>query len=285
MLKANSFVNAMTVDVEDYFQVSAFDNHITRAQWVDTPCRVENSMARVLALFDKHNVKATFFTLGWLAERYPHMIRDIVAQGHELASHGWDHRRVTSLSYDSFKADVSRTKALLEDISGQSVIGYRAPSYSIGNRNLWALDVLADTGHRYSSSIVPVKHDHYGMPEASRFPFKAANDRLLEVPVTTLPVLNKNVNFGGGGWFRFFPYAVSKWALEQVNQEGYACNFYFHPWEIDAEQPRLSGLPLKTRFRHYINLHRMHDRLDRLLGDFEWGRMDEIFLPEQSVKR
>ncbi len=278
-------VNAMTVDVEDYFQVSAFEKQVSRNNWASHSSRVEENIDRILALFDAHNTKATFFTLGWLAERYPMMIHRIIEQGHELASHGWDHQRATNQNRDEFRHDVSRAKSVLEDISGHVIKGYRAPSYSICEKNFWALDVLADEGYLYSSSIVPIKHDHYGMPDASRFAFEVADGRLLEIPVTTIPVLGRNINCGGGGWFRLFPYGFTRWALKQVNsEENMPCNFYFHPWEIDPHQPKIDGITLKTRFRHYLNLSKMHGRLEYLLEDFRWGRMDEIFLDNTSRK-
>ena len=272
--------NAMTVDVEDWFQVSAFEPHIDRDDWDRLPCRVEANVDRILALFDERDVKATFFTLGWVAERFPEVIRRIVAQGHELASHGWSHVRATEQTPETFREDVSRTRALLEDLGGVPVLGYRAASYSIGRDNLWAWEVLAETGYRYSSSVVPIRHDLYGMPEAPRFAFEAVEGALLEIPVTTLSVAGRKINFGGGGWFRLFPYAVTRAALRRVNeQDGKPCIFYFHPWEIDPEQPRVEGAGLKARFRHYLNLARTESRLRRLLGDFAWDRMDRIFLP------
>ena len=276
-----TLVNAMTVDVEDYFQVSAFEPYVEKQDWDSIPCRVEDNVARILDLFAREDIRATFFTLGWVAERYPQMVRRIVELGHELASHSWEHTRVTEQSPAEFREDVARTKRLLEDISGQAVLGYRAPSYSICGSNLWALDELADAGYRYSSSIVPIRHDLYGMPEAPRFAFEAAQGRLLEIPVTTLPLAGRNFNCGGGGWFRLYPYALSRWALRKVNDsERQPGIFYFHPWEIDPGQPRPDGVNLKSRFRHYLNLDRMHGRLERLLHDFSWGRMDEIFLKE-----
>ena len=280
MSQKNLISNAMTVDVEDYFQVSAFEKHISRDKWDVLPCRVEANTNRVMDLFDKHNVKATFFMLGWVAERYPQLIRRIVDHGHELASHGYSHVRVTQQQPHEFREDVIRTKKLLEDIGGVVVRGYRAASYSIGARNLWALKVLEETGHLYSSSIYPIKHDLYGMPEAPRFAFYPHHDQgLLEIPVTTVSLFDKKLPCGGGGYFRFFPYALSRWAMNRVNQnDGQPCIFYFHPWEIDAEQPRQKGISAKTRFRHYLNLHRMEHRLDTLLKDFRWDRMDRLFL-------
>lgn len=278
-------VNAMTVDVEDYFQVSAFEPHVDKSSWETFPRRVEPSVERILQLFDSRSVKATFFTLGWVAERHPQMIRRIVDEGHELASHGWEHTRVSAQAPEQFREDISRTRKVLEDIGGQTVKGYRAASYSIGPDETWAWEELAEAGYVYSSSIVPISHDHYGMPEAPRFAFKAAGGRLLEIPVTTLPLPGRNINCGGGGWFRLFPYGFSRWALNKVNQEEKQSGiFYFHPWEIDPDQPRPEGLGLKTRFRHYLNLDRMHERLERLLTDFHWGRMDHIFLPVEEAE-
>jgi polysaccharide deacetylase family protein (PEP-CTERM system associated) len=268
--------NAMTVDVEDYFQVSAFERYIDRDAWDRKECRVERNVDRILELFDRHAVKGTFFTLGWIAERYPNMVKRLVAQGHELASHGWSHVRVTQQQPDEFRQDIRRTKGLLEDISGQAVIGYRAASYSIDASNLWALDALEDSGYRYSSSIYPIKHDRYGIPDAPRFAFRPLGGDFLEFPVTTVRVANRNLPCGGGGWFRFIPYAGIRWAVRRVNNiDRETAIFYFHPWEIDPEQPRQTGLDAKTRFRHYLNLDRMEARLERLLRDFDWGRMDE----------
>ena len=276
-------VNAMSVDVEDYFQVSAFENNIRRDEWDKLPCRVEANVDRILDLFDKKSIKATFFTLGWMAERYPAMVKRMVNEGHELASHGWEHIRVTEQAEEDFREDVVRTRALLEDISGQQVKGYRAASYSIGSKNLWALEALAEAGYRYSSSIVPVHHDLYGMPQAPRFPFDAADGRILEIPITTLKIGSRNIACGGGGWFRLFPYGFTRWAYRRVNEkENKQGVFYFHPWEIDPDQPRQAGLNLKTRFRHYLNLKRMYGRLEKLLDDFKWARMDQVFLGDDS---
>jgi polysaccharide deacetylase family protein (PEP-CTERM system associated) len=271
--------NAMSVDVEDYFQVSAFEPYVTRDAWDTQPCRVEHNVERILALFEQHQVKATFFTLGWVAERFPALLRRMIDAGHEVASHGWSHVRVTQQTVAQFKEDVLRTKRLLEDVGGQAVLGYRAASYSIGESNLWALEVLAETGHRYSSSIFPIRHDLYGMPGAPRFAFRPAGADLVEFPVTTVRLAGRNLPCGGGGWFRLVPYAGMRWALRRVNNvDGQPAIFYFHPWEIDPDQPRQEGLDRRTRFRHYLNLDRMETRLRRLLGDFEWGRMDDVLL-------
>jgi polysaccharide deacetylase family protein (PEP-CTERM system associated) len=272
--------NAMTVDVEDYFQVSAFEPYIQRSRWDDMPCRVERNTDRILRLFADYDVKATFFTLGWIAERYPGLVGRIADEGHEVASHGWSHVRVTEQDIDAFRDDVYRTKALLEDQIGREVCGYRAASYSIGESNLWALNVLDDIGYRYSSSIFPIRHDLYGMPQAPRFAFRPhSGSSFLEIPVTTVAFGQRKFPCAGGGWFRLFPYALSRWALRRVNsRDGQPGIFYFHPWEVDPLQPRQAGLDIKTRFRHYLNLERMEGRLERLLKDFGWGRMDEIFL-------
>jgi polysaccharide deacetylase family protein (PEP-CTERM system associated) len=271
--------NAMTVDVEDYFQVSAFERYISREDWDRLPCRVERNTDRILQLFAEKKVKATFFTLGWVAERYPEMIRRIVESGHELACHGYSHLRVTTQTPREFREDVTRAKTSLEDISGVRMKGYRAASYSIGASNLWALEVLEDLGFSYSSSIYPVRHDLYGMPEAQRFAFRPDNaPRLLEIPVTTVAIGEKNFPCGGGGFFRLFPYPLSRWAIDRVNRiDKQAGVFYFHPWEIDPDQPKQSGIDLKTRIRHYLNLSRMESRLERLLRDFHWDRMDSVF--------
>jgi len=274
--------NAMTIDVEDYFQVSAFAPHISRDSWDIQPCRVERNIGRILAMLEERNVQATFFTLGWIAERYPHIVREIIDNGHELASHGYNHLRASDQSPDEFREDVTRSKRLLEDIGGQPVIGYRAPSFSIGQQNLWALDTLLEAGYRYSSSIYPIKHDHYGMPDAPRFKFQhRGRDGLMELPATTVNLFGRNFPASGGGYFRLMPYTLSRWLLRRVNQTDLqSCIFYFHPWEIDHEQPRQKNIGMKTRFRHYVNLSRTESRIRSLLRDFHWGRMDHIFLEE-----
>jgi polysaccharide deacetylase family protein (PEP-CTERM system associated) len=275
--------NAMTCDVEDYFQVSAFAPYIDRASWPNRECRVEANMDRILALFERNNVRATFFTLGWIAERYPQVVKRIVAGGHELASHGYGHQRASDQTRAEFANDIRSAKALLEDIGGQAVLGYRAPSFSIGRANLWALDELLAAGYRYSSSIYPIAHDHYGMPEAPRFAFYPNGpDGLLEVPISTVQLMGRNLPAGGGGYFRLLPYALSRWMMAKVNQDDRQPSlFYFHPWEIDTEQPRPQGLGAKARFRHYINIDRMEARIEALARDFAWDRMDRIFLNQE----
>jgi polysaccharide deacetylase family protein (PEP-CTERM system associated) len=270
----------MTCDVEDYFQVSAFAPYISRDSWPTRECRVEANIERILALFERNGVKGTFFTLGWIAERYPQMVRRIVDAGHELASHGYGHQRASDQGRAEFDNDIRSAKALLEDIGGQQVIGYRAPSFSIGEGNLWALDALTEAGYRYSSSIYPIAHDHYGMPDAPRFAFYPNGpDGLLEVPITTVQLGGRKLPAGGGGYFRLLPYALSRWMVKRVNEtDNEAALFYFHPWELDPGQPRPEGLDAKSRFRHYINIERMEGRIAALARDFAWDRMDRIFL-------
>jgi polysaccharide deacetylase family protein (PEP-CTERM system associated) len=271
-------VNALTIDVEDWFQVSAFAPYIARSDWPTRECRIERNVDRILDLLDAHRTQATFFTLGWIAERYPQTVRAIVARGHELASHGYGHERATDLDAAAFFADVDRSRKLLEDLSGVTVQGYRAPSFSIGAGNPWAFDALARAGYRYSSSVYPIRHDHYGTPDAPRFAH-TARAGVLEIPPTTLRLGGRNLPSSGGGYFRLLPYALSRWMLRTVNRrDGQPAVFYFHPWELDAGQPRMTSADAKTRFRHYLNIGRMPQRLDRLLGDFAWGRMDRIFL-------
>ncbi len=271
-------VNALTIDVEDYFQVSAFAPHIARSEWNTRECRVERNVYRMLDMLSDHDTKATFFTLGWIAQRYPQLVRDIVQQGHEVASHGYGHERASDQSEEAFFSDIQLAKSILEDLSGTEVKGYRAPSFSIGSSNLWAFDCLARAGYRYSSSIYPIAHDHYGMPDSPRFAYEV-RPGLLEVPITTLRAFGRNLPSSGGGYFRLLPYALSRWMLGRVNRnDGQAGIFYCHPWEIDTEQPRVAGISAKTRFRHYVNIARVEGRMRQLMRDFKWGRMDQIFL-------
>jgi len=273
----------MTVDVEEHFQVSAFERYIDRGDWDSYPSRVEGNTRKILDLFAEHNVHATFFILGWIAEKYAPLIRCILDAGHEVASHGYSHIRVTEQNQVQFKEDVTRTKKILEDACGQQVYGYRAASFSIGRDNLWALDSLEQAGYLYSSSINPVRHDLYGMPEAPRFKFRYRDRGLLEIPISTIRLFKQNMPCGGGGYFRLFPYKYFRWAISNINtEEKKSSVFYFHPWELDPGQPRVEGLDLKTRFRHYNNLSRMEGRLRILLNEFAWGRMDHLFLDKAS---
>ncbi|MCB2101291.1 MAG: DUF3473 domain-containing protein [Rhodobacterales bacterium] len=273
-------VNVMSCDVEDYFQVQAFANRVTRDDWDGFAPRVEANTNRVMDIFAAGGVKATFFTLGWVAERYPALIKRIVDEGHELASHGFAHFRVFEQEPEVFRADIRRTKALLEDTGGVPVRGYRAATFSIGRDNMWAFDILAEEGYAYSSSIYPVNHDLYGMPEAPRFAFFPTGAHPIEeYPITTMRLGSRNVPCGGGGYFRLLPYPVSRWAMRRVNtDDARPCIFYFHPWEVDPDQPRMDGLSAKSKFRHYLNLDRMAGRLENLCKDFAWDRMDRVFL-------
>jgi polysaccharide deacetylase family protein (PEP-CTERM system associated) len=276
----DSRANALTIDVEDYFQVEAFFNVIDRRDWDGYDCRVEANVDRILELLAETDAHATFFTLGWIAERHPDVIRRIVGMGHELASHGSDHRRADRQTRAEFFSDVVRAKAVLEDLGDCEVKGYRAPSFSVSRHNLWFMETLAEAGYSYSSSTYPIVHDNYGIPEGPRFPFHPLPERsFLEIPVTSLRLFGRNWPCGGGGYFRLLPYMLSAQALARVNREGKPCVFYFHPWEVDPNQPRISAAPLKSRLRHYINLEKTQPRLARLLQAFRWGRMDEIFLP------
>ena len=268
----------MTVDVEDYFQVQAFAACVKREDWDSLPCHVEANTDRILAQFADTGTVATFFTLGWVAARYPALIRRIVEAGHELASHGHGHQLVHQLSPAEFREDLQRAKGTLEDVGGVTVRGYRAPTFSIGPQNAWAFDVLAETGHLYSSSVYPVRHDLYGAPDAPRFAHRVAAGSLLEIPLTTLRLGQHNMPIAGGGYFRLMPYSVFKAALKRFNaNENKAGVFYFHPWEIDADQPRIAGASRLAKFRHYVNIGAVPRRLDKLLRDFRWARMDDVF--------
>ena len=270
--------NALTIDVEDYFQVSAFTPYVARSEWEQRDGRVEQNVDRILAMLEEYGARATFFTLGWVAERYPQLVRRIVDEGHELASHGFAHKRASEQSPEAFFSDIQLAKIVLEDLGGVEVRGYRAPSFSIGPTNPWAFECIERAGYRYSSSIYPVRHDHYGTPDAPRFTHDV-REGLLEVPVTTMRLFGRNWPAGGGGYFRLMPYAMSRWLLRRVNRvDQQPAIFYFHPWEIDDAQPRVPGIDARTRFRHYLNLHRMEHRLRHLLFDFEWGRVDEVLL-------
>ena len=277
-------LNALSVDVEDWFQVGAFENVIHRSDWDSLPQRVERNGNAVIDLFERAGVKATFFTLGWVAQRYPALIRRAAEAGHEIASHGWDHRRVFTMEPAVFRADLERARIAIEDACGHSPMGYRAPSFSIDKRTPWAHRILAEEGYSYSSSVAPVKHDHYGWPEAPRFahrPIEGA--RLIELPVTTVDIGGRRMAAGGGGFFRLLPYRFSSWAISRVNrQEQRPAVFYFHPWEIDPDQPRVSKAPLKSRLRHYSKLSAMEGKLLKLLGKYEWGRTDEVVASERA---
>jgi polysaccharide deacetylase family protein (PEP-CTERM system associated) len=275
---ASRVVNAMTVDVEDWFQVQAFAGIISRDSWETLPRRVEANTEAFLQMFADAGVKATFFTLGWVADRHPALVRRIVAEGHELASHGYWHQLAHNQTEAVFREDVGRARRVLEEVGGVAVHGYRAPTFSINRRNPWAFDVLADEGYTYSSSLFPIKHDLYGMPDAPRFAHRVAGGRLTEIPMTTVRAGGRNLPCSGGGYFRLFPYGLFRAGLRRFNRhDGAAGVFYTHPWEIDADQPRVSAAPVMSKFRHYVNLSRTKARIVRLLQDFAWDRMDRIF--------
>ena len=269
-------VNGLSVDVEEWFQVGAFENVIEKATWPSLASRVEASTAIVLDLFAQAGVTATFFTLGWVAARHPALVRRIAAAGHEIASHGWDHQRIFRMDATSFRADLRRTRIALEDASGNAVAGYRAPSFSIDNRTPWAHRVLAEEGYRYSSSVAPIRHDHYGWREAPRFAFNpVAGSDMIELPVTVAAFGNRRLATGGG-FFRLLPAGLTDFAVRQVNQQGQPAIFYFHPWEVDPGQPRVHDAPLRSQLRHYARLGAMAGKLRGLVERHAWGRIDSI---------
>jgi polysaccharide deacetylase family protein (PEP-CTERM system associated) len=275
--------NALSVDVEDWFQVGAFETVIDRKDWDHYERRVERNTDAVLELFDAAGVKATFFTLGWVAERYPALIRRMVEQGHEVASHGCDHKRVFQMDAKEFLADVAHSKKLLEDAAGTAVTGYRAPNFSIDKRTPWAHAALAEAGYLYSSSVAPIVHDHYGWPEAPRFAYRPlADSNLIELPVSTVTLAGRNFAAGGGGFFRLLPYPLSRWMVKRVNAETRPAIFYFHPWDMDPGQPRVANAPIKSKLRHYPNLGVMADKLRLLTRDFAWGRVDAVVATEMA---
>lgn len=321
----NAMLNALTIDVEDYFQVSAFEKCVRRNDWDSYPLRVEGNTRRILDILDEFRVHATFFVLGWVAEKRPALVREIAQRGHEVASHGYGHQRVYKQSRDDFRCDIRWSKAVLEDLTGTPVIGYRAPSYSISLDSLWAFDELLEAGYQYDSSVFPIRHDLYGIPDWPRHPFNVmkgadgvwrpsdspayplsadlptetgllnarrnslnANNSLLstarcplllEIPITTLSLAGKNMPIAGGGYFRLFPYAVTRWGLRRINRlERRSFVFYIHPWELDPGQPRMKGAGAKSRFRHYLNLHRTEERFRKLLDDFRFAPLSEVSL-------
>lgn len=277
--------NAMTCDVEDYFQVSAFENIISRDDWSSLECRIPQNIDRILELYDEAGVVGTFFILGWVAERFPEYIRRITDAGNEVASHGMVHSRVWDLSSAQFLADVGDSKKLIEDASGCAVRGFRAASWSFDQRTPWAHELLAEAGYDYSSSIYPVARDHYGIPDAPIAPFYIKGLELLEIPASSTRFFGKNWPAAGGGFFRLLPYTASAFLVKRVQRaSGIPAIFYYHPWELDPEQPRIFDIGLKTRVRHYLNLSRFEARFARLLAQFEWGRMDEIFLGRTDVR-
>ncbi len=276
--------HAMSVDVEDYFQVWALSSKISRDDWDDYTLRVEDNTKRILDLFDRTNTKATFFTLAWIAKRCPSLMVDIVNRGHEIGSHGIEHVKVFDQTRDEFFADAGQAKKQLEDICGVPVTGYRAAGFSIDERTPWAFETLAQLGYEYSSSLHPIAHDHYNMPDAPRHRHQpVAGSSFYELPVATVDAYGKRVSCAGGGWFRAAPYGWSKHLLTKFDKQGGGpAVFYFHPWEIDPGQPRIDGISSKSKFRHYLNLDKMEAKLERLLNDFSWGRIDQVCLPQKN---
>lgn len=278
-------VNAMSIDVEDYFHVSAFDGIVPRSEWAKMESRVTRNTERLLDIFREHGVRSTFFVLGWVAERHPGLVRAIADAGHEIASHGYAHRLIYDQTLTAFRDDVRRAKALLEDACGRHVIGYRAPSYSITPRSLWALDVLLEEGYQYDSSIFPIRHDRYGIPVSARRPYLIPRDRgeLVEVPGSTTKMGPLNLPVAGGGYFRIFPYWWTRWGISRVNRlERRPAIFYLHPWEIDPDQPRLKAGRL-SRFRHYRNLQHTEARLRQLVTDFKFDALDRVVAQTRSA--
>jgi len=269
---------ALTVDVEDYFHVSAFEKAIDKADWQNLELRVEKNTYRLLELFEQKQAKCTFFTLGWVAERCPNLIQAIVKQGHELASHGFSHQRATRMTPEQFRDDVSKSKQVLEDAAGQAIVGYRAPSFSVNDSNTWVYEVLAELGFEYSSSTYPIEHDLYGVPKWPRFKYQRP-EGIIEIPVPTMRKNEKNTGIGGGGYFRLYPYWLSKRRIDNyLNTEKQPYSFYFHPWEIDPEQPRVDGASVKSRLRHYLNLSSMEGKVAQLLEDYQWDTMKSVYI-------
>lgn len=279
-------LNAMTIDVEDYFHVSNFERVVTPESWAGRESRVERNTDHLLRIFTDAGVTATFFVLGWVGERFPHLVRRIVDAGHEVASHGYAHRLIFDQSPQEFREDVRRAKALLEDVCGARVDGYRAPSFSVTERSLWALDVLIDEGYHYDSSVYPIRHDRYGIPSAPRHLHVVQRERgsLVEIPGSTVHIGNMNLPIGGGGYFRILPYGWTRWGIGRVNRlEQRPTVFYLHPWEIDPDQPRLPAGRV-ARFRHYRNLHRTESRLRALLKDFRFGPIRELLASRPATE-
>lgn len=280
-LDARSPLHAMSIDLEDYFQVAALANVIQPEQWDSLPSRVERNTERLIELFDRHDVKATFFVLGWIADRYPQLVRKLAEHGHEIASHGYSHQLIYNQSPETFRAETLRSKSLLEDITGRKVVGYRAASYSITRDSLWALDILSEAGFTWDSSIFPIRHDRYGIADSPREPYSietASGGIIREFPLTTARVFGVSIPAAGGGYFRQFPYPVFRYLFRNASGFGRRPQmFYLHPWEIDPDQPRYNNASWFSRFRHYTNLDRCYGRLDRLLGDFRFATVSESY--------
>ena len=277
-------LNAFTVDVEDYFHVAALSRAISRESWPQREYRVERNTEALLEILAERGVHGTFFILGWVAERQAGLVRRIAAAGHEVACHGYGHQRVDALTPEEFRNDVRRSRAILEDAAGVAVRGYRAPTFSVGPHTPWAWRVLEEEGYAYSSSAYPVVRDYYAFAEAPRGPFRPQGaETLMEIPIATVRLGERNWPAGGGGYFRLLPYAISRWALRRINEvDRMPAVFYLHPWELDPGQPRAKGAPLKSNLRHYMNLGATRRRLERLARDFHWDRMDRVFGLDQG---
>ncbi|MBI5643623.1 MAG: DUF3473 domain-containing protein [Deltaproteobacteria bacterium] len=272
-------LNALTIDVEDYFMVSGFAEIVKYDDWPLFESRIERNTHRILDLFDEHGVQATFFVLGWVAEHYPGLVAEISRRGHELASHSYRHRLAYGLSKREFREDTRASKRILEDISGKVVLGYRAPSYSVTNESLWVLEVLVEEGFSYDSSIFPIRHDRYGIPGFKRFPGKIKNDsgEILEVPLSTVRLLGNNIPIAGGGYLRLFPVSFIEWGIRSLNdREAHPAIVYLHPWELDPGQPKINGSRLSV-FRHNLNMRKTYAKLNRLLESFRFGPIREVF--------
>lgn len=277
--------NALTIDVEDYFHVAALAESIPTSKWDSLECRVEKNTDKLLALFASKNVNATFFTLGWVAERYPNIVKKIAAAGHEVASHGYSHQLIYNQSPDVFKEETHKSKVILEDIIQQDVIGYRAASYSITEKSKWALDILCELGFKYDSSIFPVKHDLYGIPGSPRWPYRLETEkdnRIVEFPISTFNIANYKLPIAGGGYFRLFPYWFTKLGLGSINRENEPFVFYLHPWEVDPEQPKVQASWF-SMFRHYNNLDKCYSRLERLLNDFTFTTVEDVLVTKHLL--
>ncbi len=275
----HSFINGMSVDVEDYFQVEAFKRTIDVRHWGAMPLRVHVGTERLLALFNKHQIKATFFILGWIADKSPKLINRIAQEGHEIACHSYWHQRVDTMNAQQFREDTYRAKSIIEDIVGKKITGYRAPTYSFSEKTSFAYPILEELGFAYSSSVYPVKHDLYGCPHIPRFPFTASPGGLIEIPISTLRRFGRNWPIGGGGFFRLYPYLLTRWLIKTMHDcDKRPMNFYLHPWELDEEQPRQQGLSFKSRFRHYLNISKTTSRMEQLVSDFKWSTLEDVFI-------
>ena len=286
MRKLSNTINILTIDLEDYFQVENLKEKVKFSDWEKYECRVVKNTDKILDILGKYGTEATFFVLGWLAERYPELVKNIYSAGHEIASHGYAHNLIYEHSQEDFRADLRRSKNILEGIIAEPVIGYRAPSYSITNRSVWALDILMEEGFKYDSSIFPIYHDLGGLPDAKRYPNKIYNHKheIIEIPLSTVKIAGRNIPFSGGGYFRLLPYGFIRWATKQMHNEGYPAVIYLHPWEFDREQPRIKAGRIKS-FRHYVNLHKTEEKFKKLLNDFKFTSIKNFIKDQEETIR